>query len=986
MKLLLSITISIKDYFPKNKSIQYENYICLFTHNNFASKLSLFNLQSQFIKHKVESNNSNIVYNIHMFDSTKNSLIGICQLTINFDKIKNLNVNDALTQEETVELIIDPKTKRKIFDKIANMGDIYLILATEIKILDKNLYSSGNKQPINILKKSVGKENIDNNYEFNLTPRAFKKKQIIRTLKNGREVLKREDAFIGNNEKNAQGSFRDENKFALFCPGSTIKKYNSLNRAKMISSNYKNKYNDFSNISNSQNFNNSCTVIMSPKHGKTNYNFKKEEQIKTTRKKKLSSNKKVTILNLMEQKIDPLLYTQKGENILELSTQSKDFKNTYINFNKSLICNNSKKNSFSSLNNYNFSFIDSKKENPNKKKSLKYFADSDFFQKKNYQNKTRISVNLSGKNQIEKPFSERRKIIKNNKNLGLMYIGKLNSDNYKNDYLYKKLDTNNIFLQTETTMRKLTERKKDLRKNILTDSDLKQITKEKGSLIRENFYNNYFMEKGRGTFSPKLSLKINFNDGIITSNEKTEISSHRYNERLNKKILTPKGNQIRKVAINRKDNLLIENEELKKKLFNLIDFYSLLTRKLRKTCKNNMENIKNLENIKEKYNNLNRYKYKIVQVQNLNESKKIRTHVNIHYEEEQLLNKMINIKSKENSIFGNIFKNYNGGQIIINKIAILMSKKKEMLLNLIKNIVKYYGNISQVYNNDRIKKNLLKEILDKYDIKEKIKTDLNYINYINKGNNFDDKIITEVDEDKENEEEEEEKKERQKDIDINYNLTKNEINLNLNPENRININRNNNIFNDNFRHEEINSNNKIQEIQIFKIKTNKNSNIVNHINNNEENNIDNRKDNYNENLNNIIEKILIEKFPENYNTNMKFMREEKNKYLFNNKIFYAFIENNDVILKEEINGIIDNNKFTLSEFYERYCSTEKNRNISNFVYTKKIRQKYVKIKNNDTEQSSEKKLRNENSTTIETEQKLNMSNSKINDTETADEK
>ena len=154
------------------------------------------------------------------------------------------------------------------------------------------------------------------------------------------------------------------------------------------------------------------------------------------------------------------------------------------------------------MNNYNFSFIDSKKENPNKKKSLKYFADSDFFLKKNYQNKTRISVNLSGKNQIEKPFSERRKIIKNNKNLGLMYIGKLNSDNYKNDYLYKKLDTNNIFLQTETTMRKLTERKKDLRKNILTDSDLKQITKEKGSLIRENFYNNYFMEKGRGTFSP----------------------------------------------------------------------------------------------------------------------------------------------------------------------------------------------------------------------------------------------------------------------------------------------------------------------------------------------------------------------------------------------------------------------------------------------------------------------------------------------------
>ena len=54
-------------------------------------------------------------------------------------------------------------------------------------------------------------------------------------------------------------------------------------------------------------------------------------------------------------------------------------------------------------------------------------------------------------------------------------------------------------------------------------------------------------------------------------------------------------------------------------------------------------------------------------------------------------------------------------------------------------------------------------------------------------------------------------------------------------------------------------------------------------------------------------------------------------------------------------------------------------NKSNYVYTKKIRQKYIKIKTSDTEQSTEQKLKNENSTTIETENKLNMSNSKINE-------
>ena len=127
MKLLLSITITIKDYIPKDKCIPFENYLCIFSHNNFNGKIHLSNLQNQnFIKHRIESCDSNIVYNLHMLDSLKSSLIGIYQIIINFDKIKNLNINDTLTQEESAKLIIDPKTKRKLFDKIMNMGDIYL--------------------------------------------------------------------------------------------------------------------------------------------------------------------------------------------------------------------------------------------------------------------------------------------------------------------------------------------------------------------------------------------------------------------------------------------------------------------------------------------------------------------------------------------------------------------------------------------------------------------------------------------------------------------------------------------------------------------------------------------------------------------------------------------------------------------------------------------------------------------------------------------
>ena len=969
MKLLLSVKITIKDYFPKKNGIQYDNYICLISLNNYNAKINLSNLNNHnSIKHKVETSNSNIIYNLHIFNSNNNSLIGIYQLIINFDKIKNLNINDTLTQEEKAKLLIDPKTKRKIFDNITNMGDIYLILSTEIKILDKRIYTSGNKQN-SILANKIIINDINDISEFNLTPQTFKKKQIIRTMKNDREALKRMDTYTRCNEININDFLKDENG-EIFSPGNAIKKYKSLNTRKMKAKINYSKCNELYN-SNNQYFNNSCTVIMSPKHSDTNYNIKKDEKIKTNRKKNTVQKKKVTILNLMEKKIDPSLYKHKDENlnILESNTLSKKFKNTSINFSKMQINNNSKKNSCSSLSNYHCNIKDNKKIKIDK---------NDIFKRKNRKFKNKIIVNLSGKNQIEQVVSERKPKKKKNKNkLNLMDIGRLNTEISKYDSnSNNNINVSNIFLQTETVIRKLSERKKDLKKQILSDYDLKKSIIEKGALIKENFNNNYFTEKGRGTFSPKLSLRIKFPDEDILYKEKKYKNINRYTkEKINKKVLTPKSNQIRIITFNNESNIIAENEQLKKKCFNLIDFYCLISKNIKKTYKNNIYNKKTLEIIKEKYNNLNKCKYKIVQIQNLNESKKIKNHANTHFEEEKLLNKIINIKLKENNIYENIFGNCEGENSILNKISKLINKKKEIFLNLVKNIVKFYGNISQIYNNDKIKHNLFMNLLNKYNIKEKISIDLNYINYINKGNNFDDKVITEVDEDKENEEEDEEKNEKNND----NNLMK-EINIlnNLNDENKININNNNNIFNDNNEREEIYNNNRIQEIKIFKNKKNnkKDNNISS-----ENINIDNT---YEENLNNLIEKILIEQFPENYETNTKFIHQEKNKYIFKNKIFHAYIEDNDIVLKEEINGIIDNNnKYTLNEFYQKYCLLEKNTDRFNFVYTKKIRQKYIKIKAEKElkELSTEKKLKNENSTTIETEQKQNtsISNSKANE-------
>ena len=927
MKLSLSVKITLKDYIPKYKSIPYENFICLIKHNNIIiSQIRFPNFSNNnFINHKVESINSNIIYNFHIIDSYKKSLIGITHLCINFDKVKNLNINDILTQEGNHKLIIDSTTKRKFFDTITNMSDISLIISTEIKILKKTLYevNKSKNRFLMLNNENINISNINNNITYanlNTTPKNLKKKQIIKSMKNNYESFNINDTLQRKSGLNNKTNFLDENDFNTFYQSTVTKKNKSTNKTKVNLKNVIKNNNSINNNNNIFNFNNSYAELISPKYS-SKTNIISNKKTKSKKKNKISLNKKrVSILDLIEQKIDKTKYRQNMDNLYEISTPS----NTLYNFNKiQKVYNLIKKdyNTFNCFNKFN--------NNPKEK------SEQDFFKKKN---KNKIQINLCGKNEIS---TERK--LNSKKKLELIDYSRMNTDIMKNsNFIFNNKNNpnitinnnlnSNIFLQTESETSlfdKLQKNKISINKNILRNINIKKLSSNKTIA-----YNNKFKDESCGIFSPKLSLKLNFDENImLTEENKTQTSE----KNIYKKLMTPKGTKIKYGNINFMNEINRENiyEELRKKYLSVFDCYILLRKKIKYNYNRNKIFRKKFDEIKESCNHLYKLKNRINNLREENDSKKIINHTLTHFEEEKLISKMINIKLKENSINDLILSGSGKNSNLSNKISILFSNKENILLNLIKNTVKYYGNISQIYNEDTNKKKILIKLLKKYNIKEKNNTNFNYINYMNHGNTFNDKVITEVDEEKENEE---------------------EIDEYINNNNKIILN--NNLISDNLNNIiEDEEENKIKEIKIT-IPNFKNSNI-------KKIELDNNDINYDENLNSLIEKILLEQFPIKYNTNLNFVHLEKNKYVFKDIIFSAYIEDNDIILKEDLHGY----KYTLNEFYNQFCIEERKGSISNYIYTKKIRQKYIKIKSYDEKEiNNEKKLtKNENNTTMDTD-------------------
>ena len=132
-----TINIKIKDYFPKIDSIPYQNFVCLFTNGENEGQLPLISQENESYQHQIKNVVSDIKYKVHVLDYNDMSLIGMCDITIPYNKISQITPSNGFIQEQQKKILMDVKTKRKLFGTVLNMGDIYLNIYSEIYLSDK---------------------------------------------------------------------------------------------------------------------------------------------------------------------------------------------------------------------------------------------------------------------------------------------------------------------------------------------------------------------------------------------------------------------------------------------------------------------------------------------------------------------------------------------------------------------------------------------------------------------------------------------------------------------------------------------------------------------------------------------------------------------------------------------------------------------------------------------------------------------------------
>ena len=833
------ITLKINDYSPKLESIPYQNFVCLFTYGDFKGKILLSQYNNNICTHEINKINSDMKYTIHILDSNSSSLIGMCELIIPLIKLRQMNPPCTMIQEQKLKVIIDMNTKRKLFKTLINSSDIFLFLSAEIFIPNLKNIGCNDMDKIEVTRKNLNRKIKNNNKKD--SSNVNKKKKIMKDIISNKEMVKN-DLNISYNKDNK--TLNHDNKNGVH-----------TNKSQLM--------NDIKN------------------------SFKKIDQINLSSKgikkskinQKRSPKKRVTILELMEQKMQPLL--------LNINEDIKNEKENNIN-------KNSNKKINIQINKANKKLASPKQKNKINKdiNSLEKHSSSNHITSKNskeystntYQIKRRGSKGLF--NRINNPMDDINLNYDINRNL---YNLNFNKDKLSYDKIHIIKSREQSILEIDDINSNYGILSTDERTEQVL-SGLDKIILEKSTKLRDIFEEQIKNINNHKKFAGTLYIKEK------RINQDMEIQDN--NIIINKSSLGTIYN----------NNMIISQEKVKNNYLLLIGLYSLLSQKLSKTISENIRLNKKLKPLKEELNHENK---QINLIKRSKDDIAFNSLYNInlkHILKSKIIEQLIYTKNLESKLYQNIFNfDINDYEIIRQKELERVNKlndgrKINILLQLIKDVVFDIGNVSQIFNNNIYKQNILKQIFENNNIKEKEQGSEDCVNLwglkirnkFNFGNN-ENNIIKEVDEEKEDESE--------------YYSSNKKKNQDYAPKNIVN------------------------EIKQF-------SNDINEINNknneqnDEHNDINNNKNNLEEMDENkkieIMKDILINQF----NENKKFEYLEKNEFLFDNKfkIKSSLINNNEIIIE------IDNNKYNLDSFKSIYCQKETNNNKDKkkFIYTKKI--------------------------------------------------
>ena len=928
-----TVLIKIKDYYSKIGKISFDNFICIFTNNQFEGRISLMQYEYQYINHEMKNIISDINYKINVIDFTSKKLVGSCDYKISYNKINNLNIGTSINFIDKIKLSINHKSEQDL---------LYLTISSEIIKYNKNPSELNINQikSLNSEHKNINKNNmlIYNHNKLNLNKNTIKQMTNRNNRKNPFEYIKIKKINTNIKNENNLNSINDSNTNYISSSRSykrfkkSKKNNNDRNDLEII---YKREYtspilfteDDKKNIN--LNMHNICVqnyyaITSSPPQVDINPLVKKKIS-NSTKKKNIYTKKNLNYIKLKE-KIGRGI---KENNFIENTNFNKvGIKRSFTNFDLDIskYKNNKRETINSNLNENIMSHHPSNSTQNYKNKKKKEFPKKIILKKIKNKNKTKDKEKISenyltkyryrGKNNIDRIKSY--EILNNNNYYNFLnnkkHINK-NKNNYKNTikshssvdkirnniskHNYNKITPINYRLRSSTidnsNKKSFAKRKKPFLTNLSKylnslDNVNYNMTFNSSTFLKKNNYNQrHNLDKFHNYISPKsytlrcysnslISKRTyNSNNNIFSKFRNYDISSdEKYHLFLEENKLYD--NTINNNYIYQKNNIINENVT-KNKMLNIIDNIISLKKKMNK-LKNQYNYQKNKYFLsKEKYLHLIQKKNIIQQQKNINEISNY-IHVNINCKiNNKIIPKIKKIKEKEIIIYQNILNIFISNNDIYNQISSERIQKDNeqrlvyLFIGLLKNVIKNHGDISQIFNSNLNKKRHLLFLLINSGI------EMNNINYFYSNLKKGDKLsqinnkykCKEIKEEteEENDEEEEENDEKSLNISITY-------------------------------------------------KT--------------------------DNANNI-DKKLIEEFPLKYNniTDKTFVKLGSNEYLFNNDIkVFAFYKDEKVFLQIENNNSIDSNdnEYSLEEFIEKYI-----KNINKFTKNKKYSSPATHIKN-----------------------------------------